>query len=120
WVSTWGWNKVYPVIRALSTWDPDYPGNGAPRPDDPYGGSLLVGALLPDGQEIWHTVPGSIAAEELDDEQIEFSVDGRVVAVHGARVTPMSEGGPERLVVTPLPAAFETVTGMTRITADSD
>jgi hypothetical protein len=117
WVSTWGWNKVYPVIRTLSEWDPDYPGNGAPGEDaDPWGGgSLLVGTLQPDGAEHWHTVPGGIDLDELDDDvQIEFTIAGRLLARQGTRVELLPDGD-ARMVVTPLPVGFDAVDQMLRI-----
>ena len=119
WVSNFGWNKVYPTIRTLSTWDPEYPGNGAPGPDaDPYKGSLLVGTLLPSGKEIWNTVPGAVAEHELtDDTQIEFSIGGEVLARQPARVTEIPDSR-DLLVVTPLPEGFDAVDTITRVTAD--
>jgi hypothetical protein len=115
WVGTWGWNKIYPVIRALSTWDADYPGNGAPAPDA-YGGSLLVGVLLANGEQHWHTVPGSVSAQELDETQrIEFAVGNDVLATQPTRVTELPDTTGELMVVTPLPPSFDTTTRLTRI-----
>ena len=56
WVSDWGWEKVYPVIQTLSSWDFDDEGD---VPD----GTLLVGALYPDGSEEWWTAPGNLEGE---------------------------------------------------------
>lgn len=124
WVSNFGWNKVWPTIRTLSMWDPDYPGNGGQggevvqRKADPYGGSLLVGTILPSGKEIWRTVPGTVPAHELtDDTQIEFSIAGQLHARQGARVTQIPDSR-DILVVTPLPPGFDAVDQITRVTAD--
>jgi hypothetical protein len=119
WVSNFGWNKVYPTIRTLSMWDPEYPGNGAPGADaDPYKGSLLVGMLLPSGKEIWHTVPGTVPEHELtDDTQIEFSIGGEVLARQRARVTEIPDSS-DLLVVTPLPEGFDAVDTISRIDAE--
>ena len=120
WVSTWGWNKVYPVIRTLSEWDPDHPANTAPDSDDtqrrdPWdGGSLLVGIAMADGHELWHTVPGRIDPAELGDDAIEFRIGDRLLARQGARVEPLPDGD-ERMIVTPLPIGFEAVDHIVRI-----
>ena len=114
WVGTWGWNKVVPVIRALSMWDDGYGADGAPAPAE-YGGSLLVGAILPNGEQLWHTVPGAIDASELDDTQrIEFAVGDRVVS-QPTRVTELPDTTGELMIVTPLPPDFEAAKRLTRI-----
>jgi hypothetical protein len=115
WVGTWGWNKVYPVIRALSMWDDGYSADGAPAPGD-YGGSLLVGAILPSGAQLWHTVPGAIDSSELDEmHRIEFRTHGRV-RIQPTRVTEMPDGHGELMIVTPLPPDFDCTTRLTRLT----
>lgn len=118
WVSTWGWNKVYPVIRELSTWDPDRPSDGAPLPEDPYGGSLLVGTVLPNGEEIWHTVPGRLQDDATAEAvEFEFETQGRVERRHG-RVMELGENtSGERMIVVPLPEGFEAVERVGRVEA---
>ena len=110
WVSTWGWNKVYPVIRTLSEWDTQ------DHHSDPWdGASLLVGVIDPGGTERWHTVPGRIDTRELrDDPTIEFTIGGRVLARQGTRVEPLPDGD-EIMLVTPLPTGFDAVDHMVRI-----
>lgn len=118
WVGTWGWNKVYPIIETLSSWDAGYPGNG-PTPEDPYGGSLLVGTILPSGKEIWHTVPGTVAAEDLDDEQtIELAIGEQVVATQPTRVTELPDTPGEVMIVAPLPKGFDAMSRITRVVGD--
>lgn len=118
WVGTWGWNKVFPVIRALSTWDEGYPGSGAPAPRD-YGGSLLVGTISSSGEELWHTVPGAMDPSELDDAQrIEFAVGDHVITTAPTRVTEMPDTTGELMIVTPLPAGFDATSRLTRIVSD--
>jgi hypothetical protein len=111
---------VYPVIRTLSEWDPEHPDNGAPGPDDdPWGGSLLVGTIMPDGTEAWHTVPGRIDLDELDDDvRIEFDIGGRLLARQGTRVEALPDGD-GRMVVTPLPIGFDAVDHMIRIEGET-
>lgn len=55
WVSDWQWNATYNRIKTLSQWDLE----GAPAPEE---GGLLMGAI-DDGQQIWWTVPGTLAAD---------------------------------------------------------
>lgn len=54
WVSPWGWNKVYDVMRVITSW-----GNQN-FPDDPYSGSLLIGSFDHLGNNSWYTVPGGL------------------------------------------------------------
>jgi hypothetical protein len=122
WVGTWGWNKVQPFVETLSTWDPDFPGNGAPAGTDfdlgfdPYSGSLLVGTITADGKELWITVPGGPSGHEtFGDTDIELRfADGRV-ATHAAamHMLPDSE---DWQVVMPLPEDFAEVEAITRVT----
>lgn len=68
WVSTFGWNKVYPVITALSTWD-------APQPPTPT--RVLAGVLMPDGRELWHVVPATAPHDREAESQLELTIDGK-------------------------------------------
>ncbi len=62
WVSTYGWNKVYPVIKELSSWDFE-DGAGGDQGDlyARYGGTLLMGHINPNGAAEWSTLPGALA-----------------------------------------------------------
>jgi hypothetical protein len=115
WVSTWGWNKVYPTIKALSAWDADSPGSDAPvAPDDPYRGSVLVGTVLPSGKEIWHTAPGTIAADASSDVELEFAIAGQVVARTPASVETVPDGDAQ-MIIAPLPEGFHAIGEVTRL-----
>jgi hypothetical protein len=72
WVSTFGWNKVYPVITALSMWD-------APLP--PTKARVLAGVLLPDGRELWHVVPGATPRDREPETQLELTIAGTTTRV---------------------------------------
>ena len=112
WASSWGWNKVYPIIKTLSSWDNDEDA-GAPKPDLAVG-SILVGSVYPDGHETWITVPGNVNAEDISAvHSVEFEVDGKTVSQPAAFLT-QPEGDVVN-VVTALPPAWHKVTGMTRL-----
>lgn len=117
WVGTWGWNKIQPVIETLSMWDADYPGNNVSEPENPYNGSLLMGALLDDGTERWITVPGSLTGYEVaSDTEIVFErADG--ATIRQPAVAQMMPDGDELLYLAPLPEAFENVTTVRRVSA---
>lgn len=83
WVSTFGWNETYPVIKELSSWE----GAQAPHPD----GTLLVGSIYPDGRTDWTTVRGAVEGRE--DAQATFvGPDGRIVRHAAARIDPAADG----------------------------
>lgn len=109
WASSWGWNKVYPIIQALSKLDDDA---GAPKPDDM--GSILVGSVYPDGHETWISVPGAVHPEDISAvHSVEFVIDGEPVLQPAAYLT--QPEGDVVLVVTALPDRWEQVTQMTRV-----
>jgi hypothetical protein len=111
WASTWGWNKVYPIIKELSSWD----NAGQPAPDDDAAiGSLLVGSIWPNGREDWITVPGSARPEQLSGVHgVEFVVDGEVVHRPGAWL-PQPDGDIVNIAV-PLPDRWDEVSAITRV-----
>jgi hypothetical protein len=104
WVSDWGWNKVVPVIETLSSWD----GGRAAV------GSILVGAVYPDGQEEWWTTAGSVDPADITaGHAVEFhGVDGSLVRVP-AMVSPRPESEVLNVAVE-LPASFDQVTDLVR------
>ena len=117
WVSTWGLNKVYPVIRTLSMWDADYPGADSVDKPTPAAGSVLIGNILPDGSESWYTVPGRIGTDERSETtRIEFETpSGRVR--QGVRVTELPDVG-GTMVIAELPVGFDQIGTITRIEGD--
>jgi len=114
WVSTWGLNKVFPVIRTLSTWDEDFPGADAVRPPRTPSGAVLIGNILPDDSESWYTVPGRIGTEETSPSSaIEFQTpQGRLR--QRARITELPDGG-GTMIVSELPTGFDQIGDITRI-----
>lgn len=111
WVSTYGWNKTYPNIKELSSWDDE----GAPVPDPALPlGSLLVGSIYPSGRTDWITVTGAVAPEQLSAVHgVEFEISGKTVHQPGAW-QPQPDGDIVNLVV-PLPAGFDDASKITRI-----
>lgn len=112
WASTFAWNKTYPNIKTLTSWD----AAGAPKdePEMP----LLVGSIYPDGRETWTTVHGGIDPQQLSAvHSIEFLAGGTKLAVEQAAYIPHSEGD-TFLVVAPLPEDFDAVTQIVHVAGD--
>jgi hypothetical protein len=104
WVSDFGWNQVYPVIETLSSWD----GGRAAV------GSILVGAVYPDGNEEWWTTTGAVDSADLTPgHAVEFhAADGSV-----ERLPAMATLRPESNVLNvavPMPSTFDQVTEIVR------
>lgn len=113
WVSTWGLNKVFPIIRTLSMWDEGYPGADSVRPT-PAAGSVLIGNVLPDGSESWYTTVGRIGSEHRSPSTaIEFQTP-MGPAVQKARVTDLPDMGGSMIVVE-LPTGFDRIGAITRL-----
>ncbi|MEX1367110.1 MAG: hypothetical protein AB1Z98_28545, partial [Nannocystaceae bacterium] len=123
WVGTWGWNKVYPVIRGLSEWDADFPGGDvapeggttqAAPGSDPYSGSMLLGMIEPGGREQWITVPGGLEGRPRGSMHVELRAGGRLVADEPAYVHEVQDGQGTVLMV-PLPERWSEVTSIVRV-----
>jgi hypothetical protein len=113
WASSWGWNKVYPVIKNLSSWDDA----GAPAPDGGAVGALMVGSLYPDGHSTWFTTPGSLEPEQLSAiHGVEFEIAGQRVQ-QAAAYLPQPDGDVV-LLATPLPDRWDEVSAITRLAGD--
>lgn len=109
WASTFGWNKVYPIIEELSSWELE----GAPAPDDD--SAILLGMVYPDGTESWITTPGAVDRTNLSAVQsVEFLAGGDKLAVHAAEVRPQPDSDVVNIVV-PLPDGFDDVTQIARL-----
>lgn len=118
WASTFGWNKVYPIIQTLSSWDMA----GAPAPDDGPIGAILLGMVYPDGTESWITTSGAVDPNNLSAVQsVEFHGDGGQLAVHAAEVRPQPDSDVLNIVVQ-LPDTpdfdFNKVTQIARVVGD--
>jgi hypothetical protein len=116
WASTFGWNKVYPVIKNLSSWDLE--GGAAPDADDEIG-SILVGSIYPDGKETWMTVRGGVDPDKLSAvDSVEFLAGGEKLAVEQAAWLPQPDGDIVNVAV-PLPDDFDQVTEIVRVAEDT-
>lgn len=85
WVSDWGWSRVVPFIREITSW-----GGAGPVGED---GRVLVGLIEPHvGQETWFTTPGTAEGLVVDGrERLTFQdVEGRVRS-YDAAITPMGD-----------------------------
>lgn len=98
WVSSWGWNKAVGVIEALTSWS----SSAGARADDAR--RVLVGTIDADGRQRWHVSPGAVASAKLDPRAgYALELDGRRIAVDGAEIQELPDGG-GTMVVIPLPA----------------
>ncbi len=103
-VSDYGWELVYPFIEEISSWEiPGQPSPGPPQfPID--GGSLLIGAVEPDGDEHWFTLPGSAGARSpTPGYYAEFSTAGGTLRVPVSARVQSGSGVTNIVVELPLP-----------------
>ncbi len=56
WLSTWSWNKTFQRIRTLTSWEYEDVGSAEDK-------TLLIGAMLPDGNQDWWTVHGTLPTQ---------------------------------------------------------
>jgi hypothetical protein len=113
WVSDWTWNKTYQRIKTLTSWDFEGAGAGANEPE----GTLLIGAIYPDGAREWWTVPGAIDPEQISgQDQFEFEIGGERVAAWGA-ASVLSDGQTQWVKVE-LPAELEAIGAITHVRGD--
>ena len=113
WASTFGWNKTYPTIKTLSSWDMA----GPAAPEEPVG-SILVGSIYPNGKETWITVPGDVHPEDLSAvHSVEFMAGGQKLAAHPAAYLPEPDGDIVH-VVARLPDGFEKATEIVRVAGE--
>ena len=59
WCSDWQWNATYQRILTLSKWPKS--GAGRPADDGAKGPGVLIGAVDPDGKQMWWTGPGGLS-----------------------------------------------------------
>jgi hypothetical protein len=106
WVSTFGWNKVFDVIEALTSW-----GLQAPPPTP---SRVLSGTILPSGRELWHVVPGVAPQDREPDATLELSVGGTRVVVPA--FTGEVPDAPDHVTfVAPMPVPLPTVDALVRV-----
>lgn len=101
WVSTFGWNKAFPVLRDFTAWETA----SAIDPSERTGAKFLLGAVLPSGRETWTVVPGGIAAlPAVARPQFEFlAPEGATTMVEGVELKLSEEGSAGRAFAIPLP-----------------
>ncbi len=106
WVSDFGWEVAYPTIEEVSSW-----GQQANRA--PSDGTLIIGAVTPDGEEYWFTAPGRLNHEPLGGPTIEVETpEGTVELPTSVSLRPHSG---TRNVVAELPVGADAVVSATRI-----
>jgi hypothetical protein len=76
WVSDYGYNKVWEVIRTLTQWSIE----GIPETSEGFRSAsfdeILIGALYVDGSIEWWTTPGSIHGDMSAEASIEWELGG--------------------------------------------
>ncbi|HEY8377876.1 MAG TPA: hypothetical protein VIK91_15375 [Nannocystis sp.] len=103
WASTFGWNKTYPVIRELSSWDME---GGKVEPELK---PTLLGMIYPDGSEYWTTVMSDVDTDNLSAvHKLEFYAGGDQLAVFPVEVRPQPDSDAFNIVA-PLPDDFDDV-----------
>jgi hypothetical protein len=122
------------VIRGLSEWDAGFPG-GPPAPEGgtqasplgpslsadaprplPFAGSVLIGAIEPNGREHWITAPGDVpTSAERGPVRVELRAGAELVADLPAHVQTLQDGDGGTLVVVPLPLRWSEITTITRV-----
>ncbi len=108
WVSDWGWNKVYPFIKEITSWDL----SGKP-PE--WGGAVLVGTVSPDGTETWTTLPGSVSEPALSEgHKLEFRAGSKILTTLSAVVRKRPHVETLNVYV-PLPATFASTTSIVHV-----
>ncbi len=108
WVSDWGWNKVYPFIEEISSWEL---AGRAPELE----GAVLVGTVSPDGTETWTTLPGSVAQPMLSlDHSVEFYAESKLLVEVPAVVSKRPHDETLNVYV-PLPATFADATSIVHV-----
>ncbi len=98
WVSDWQWNATYERIVKLTSWDYEH--------TTPATGGSLIGAVDPDGQQIWWTDPHGLGTDAISATHsvvFEFA-DGEVEALAQVGVR---EDYPTRNIVAALPEGFD-------------
>jgi hypothetical protein len=113
WVSDWTWSRNYTVIRTLTSWDYE----GAAH--DPGGlgeTEVLIGLLMPNGEEKWWTTPGGREAEHFSGAQtVAFDYGDEIIERPAA--TDILDDGSTMVTVTvprrgaPIQAATRFVSG---------
>jgi hypothetical protein len=112
WVSDWGWQKVWPFIKEISSWDFEAP---------PPGGDermLLIGAIMENGQEHWFTVPGDMSGwTPTPGATVELEIEGKLVEVP-ATLSPRSDETTVNWVIE-LPAKLTDISSITRVSPEA-
>jgi hypothetical protein len=116
WVSDWGWQKVVPYIREITSW---YSEAAPYDPGERH--TILVGLIDPEaGTEHWFTTHGSHTGRVPTTDRFEITTDLGVTELD-ATIAPMGEGKAYNLVVE-LPQTLDLAAArrITRIHGDAD
>jgi len=107
WVSDWQWNATYSRIKTLTGWGKSDAGAPAGSDGALAGDGVLIGAVDPDGQQIWWTGPGDLSSgrEPSATHRVIFEfADGEVETTTQVSVRAHY---PTRNIVARLPPGFD-------------
>lgn len=109
WVSDWTWNKIFPFIQEITSWDAAAP---APESQD-----ILVGLIDPaTGEEHWFVTQGSTRYRAANPADVfEFTAADGTTTLLPSTIEDMGDGGYN--IVVPLPETMGPgdLTAVTRI-----
>lgn len=100
WVSAFTWEKVWPYIEELSSWDVS--GGDASDP-----GLMLLGTVDADGQARWSVVPGDPGTVSDDDEHLELVRGNQQLALPVRRLARPDATDGSYTIVAPLPTGAD-------------
>lgn len=112
WVSDWGWSKAYERVRTLTSWDYE----GAPAGSSEPEGEVLIGLIMPNGEEKWWTTEGAREAEHFSSgQQLSFDYGGEVVE-SPTNVQILDDGS--TMITAMVPKPFVAFEGVSRFDAN--
>jgi len=112
WVSDWGWEKVWPFVEEISSWDFEAP---PPEGDERM---LLIGAVAADGKEHWFTVPGDLSGwSTTPGMTIAVVIEGKLLEIP-AVLNPRSDESTINWIIE-LPEKLSNISSITRVSPEA-
>jgi hypothetical protein len=109
WVSAWGWDRVFPWIEEISSWEQGAP---LPPPQD-----LLFGLIRPDDSAEWFVGKSWFDAAEASTQHIVRFYDGADLVFETPAVYQRYEKSDDFNLIAPVPPGFDRVSAVTWLAA---